>query len=89
MTNSVYYYAEEAVVFPTKSDARNFFFETDLVEQYDTDYEFREFLKENYSIDDVFKMTDDEKQNVVDDYEEALFEDWLDEEVVKCELYER
>lgn len=89
MTNSVYYYAEEAVVFPTKSDARNFFFETDLVEQYDTDYEFREYLRENHSIDEVFKMTDDEKQNIVDDYEEALFEDWLDEEVVKCELYER
>lgn len=89
MTNSVYYYADEAVVFPTNSDAKNFFFESDLVEQYDTDYEFREFLKENYSIDEVFKMTDDEKQNVVDEYEEALFEDWLDEEVVKCELYER
>jgi hypothetical protein len=32
-------------------------------------------------------MKDDEKADVISDYEEDLFEFWVDEELVKCELY--
>lgn len=87
MSNYVYYYGEEAIVFANLSEARDYFFDNDFLRRYDDDFALKSFLDENYSLIELFKMTDDEKADVVSDYEEDLFEFWVDEEIVKCELY--
>ena len=87
MSNYVYYYGEEAIVFADLSEARNYFFDEDILRRYDDDYAFRNFLNESYTLVELFEMKDDEKANVVSDYEDDLFEYWVDEELVKCELY--
>jgi hypothetical protein len=87
MSNYVYYYGEEAIVFADLSEARDYFFDNDIIRRYDDDYAFRKFLDESYTLIELFKMKDDEKADVISDYEEDLFEFWVDEELVKCELY--
>lgn len=87
MSNYVYYYGEEAIVFADLSEARNYFFDEDILRRYDDDYAFRNFLNESYTLVELFEMKDDEKADVVSDYEDDLFEYWVDEELVKCELY--
>lgn len=87
MSKYVYYYGEEAMVFTDLSDARDYFIDTDIIRRYDDDFAFRSFLDENYTLSDLFKMKDDEKADVISDYEEDLFDFWVDEELVKCELY--
>ena len=87
MSNYVYYYGEEVMVFADLSDARDYFFDTDIIRHYDDDYAFRSFLDESYSLIELFKMTDDQKADVISDYEENLFEFWVDDELVKCELF--
>lgn len=87
MSKYVYYYAEEAIVFADLSDAREYFFDEGLLRGYDDDYTFRRFLDESYTLIELFKMTDDEKTDVISDYEESLFDEWVEEELVKCELY--
>jgi hypothetical protein len=87
MSKYVYYYGEEAIVFADLSDARDYFFEEDIVRGYDDDYAFRRFLDESYTLVELFKMKDDEKEDVICDYEEGLFDEWVEEELVKCELY--
>lgn len=89
MSKYVYYYGEEAIVFADLSDARDYFFDNDIIRRYDDDYAFRNFLDESYTLIELFKMTDDEKADVISDYKEDLFEFWVDEEIVKCELYEK
>lgn len=88
MSNYVYYYGEEAIVFADLSEAKNYFFDEDILIRYDDDYAFRNFLNESYTLVELFEMKDDEKADVVSDYENDLFEYWVDEELVKCELYE-
>ena len=87
MLNYVYYYAEEAIVFADLSEARDYFFDEDILRHYDDDYAFRSFLNESYTLIELFKMTDDEKTDVISDYEESLFDEWVREELIKCELY--
>ena len=87
MSKYVYYYGEEAIVFADLGDARDYFFDNDILKRYDDDYALRNFLDESYTLIELFKMTDDEKADVISDYEEDLFEFWVDEEIVKCELY--
>jgi hypothetical protein len=87
MSNYVYYYGEEAIVFADLSEARDYFFDNDILRRYDDDYAFRNFLDESYTLIELFKMKDDEKADVISDYEEDLFDFWVDEEIVKCELY--
>lgn len=87
MSNYVYYYGEEAIVFADLSEARNYFYDEDILRRYDDDYAFRNFLNESYTLVELFEMKDDEKADVVSDYEDDLFEYWVDEELVKCELY--
>lgn len=89
MSNYVYYYGEEAIVFADLSEAKDYFLDNVFLKRYDDDYAFRSFLNENYTLVELFQMKDDEKAKVISDYEEDLFEFWVDEEVVKCELYER
>ena len=87
MSNYVYYYGEEAIVFADLSEVRDYFFDNDIIRHYDDDYAFRSFLNEKYTLIELFKMTDDEKADVISDYKEDLFDFWVDEEIVKCELY--
>jgi hypothetical protein len=87
MSNYVYYYGEEAIVFADLSEARNYFYDEDILRRYDDDYAFKNFLNESYTLVELFEMKDDEKADVVSDYEDDLFEYWVDEELVKCELY--
>ena len=87
MSKYFYYYGEEAIVFSDLSDARDYFIDTDIISRYDDDFAFRSFLDENYALADLFKMKDDEKADVISDYEEDLFDFWVDEELVKCELF--
>lgn len=87
MSKYFYYYGEEAMVFADLSDARDYFIDTDIIRRYDNDFAFRNFLDENYTLADLFKMKDDEKADVISDYEEDLFDFWVDEELVKCELF--
>ena len=89
MSNYVYYYGEEAIVFADLSEAKDYFFDKDIIKRYDDDYAFRSFLDENYTLVELFKLTDDEKADVISDYEEDLFDFWVDEEIVKCELYKK
>ena len=89
MSNYVYYYGEEAIVFADLSEAKDYFFDNDFLRRYDDDYAFRSFLNENYTLVELFQMKDDEKAEVISNYEEDLFEFWVDEELVKCELYEK
>lgn len=87
MSKYVYYYGEEAIVFADLCDARDYFFDEGLLRGYDDDYAFRNFLNESYTLVELFRMTDDDKADVISDYEESLFEEWVNEELVKCELY--
>ena len=87
MSNYVYYYGEEAIVFSNVDEAREYFFDEELLRGYDDDYAFRRFLDENYTLVELFKMKDEEKADVVAEYEEGLFDEWVYEELVKCELY--
>lgn len=87
MSKYVYYYGEEAIVFADLGDARDYFFDEGLLRGYDDDYAFRNFLNKSYTLVELFRMTDDEKADVISDYEEDLFDFWVDEELVKCELY--
>lgn len=87
MSNYVYYYGEEAIVFSNVDEAREYFFDEGLLRGYDDDYAFRRFLDENYTLVELFKMKDEEKADVVAEYEEGLFDEWVYEELVKCELY--
>lgn len=73
--------------FANLTDAREYFFDEGLLKDYDDDYAFRRFLEESYTLIELFKMTDDDKADIVSDYEEGLFDEWVYEELVKCELY--
>ena len=89
MSNYVYYYGEVAIVFADLSEAKDYFLDNDFLRRYDDDYAFRSFLNENYTLVELFQMKDDEKAEVISDYEEDLFEFWVDEEIVKGELYKK
>ena len=86
MTEYVYYYSEEAIVFSDLDEAREYFAEN-IFYGCDDDFTFRNFLEENYSPLELFRMKDDDKTDVICEYEASLFDDWVYEELVKCELY--
>lgn len=83
----MFYYAEENVAFMTQADARRYFHEHSLHELYDDSFTFDEFLDKHYRISDVFRMTEDEKESIIDDYYDYLFDIWFEEDVVDVEVY--
>ena len=83
-----FYYAEESLVFLTKEDARNYFFEEQLYSGAEDECDFGCFLSERYSIPDIFRMDNAEKANVLSDYHDYLFDIWVDECLIACDMYE-
>lgn len=88
MYDRSYYYSEERLVFLTKEDARNFFFTEQIYIEFDDDFNFGCFLDERYSRADIFRMTDEEKADVLFDYHDVMFEQWVSEELTVCDMYE-
>lgn len=86
MDNSIYYFAEERLVFLTIEDARKFFFEEEYCGMVD-DCGFNDFLGNKFSHYELFTMTDEEKSDVLSDYHEYLFDCWFDEVLVTCDMY--
>ena len=83
-----YYCPNERLVFVTEEDVRNFFFNEKIYEAMEDESDFDMFLTERYSRADIFRMTDEERAEVIADYNEILFEQWRDEELVSCDIYE-
>ena len=83
-----YYYEKENLVFLTKEDARNYFFEEQLFTEVGDEYVFHCFLSERYSISDIFGMEDSEKPDVLADYHDYLFDMWVNENLIACDMYE-
>ena len=83
-----FYYEEQNLVFLTKGDARNYFFDEQLFTGIDDEYVFYCFLSERYSIPDIFRMEDSEKPDVLADYHDYLFDMWVNENLIACDMYE-
>lgn len=83
-----YYCPKERLVFVSEEDTRNFFFEEQVYTSMEYEGDFEDFLSEKYSRADIFRMTNEEKAEVLADYHEVLFEQWCDEELVECDIYE-
>ena len=41
-----------------------------------------------YNCEQVFFLDEREKEDILADYHEALFENWVDEELIACDMYE-
>ncbi len=87
MDDRSYYFAEERLVFLTIRDARKFFFEEELFDIVD-DCDFNAFLGNKFNYCELFTMTDEEKADVLSDYHEYLFDCWVDDELIACDMYE-
>lgn len=87
MDNRSYYFAEERLVFLTIRDARKFFFDEELYDIVD-DCDFNAFLSNKFNYCELFAMTDEEKAEVLSDYHEYLFDCWVDDELIACDMYE-
>ena len=89
MENTSYYFESERLVFLTKEDARDYFFKKEVY-GYDSEYiSLNEFLNDKgYNCEQVFFLDEREKEDILADYNEALFENWVDEELIACDMYE-
>lgn len=83
-----YYYSTANTVFLTTLDARGYFNEI-IYDRMDCHEELSEFLAiEGYSLAMVFTMDEREKEDVISDYKEYLFKNWLDDECCEVDIYE-
>ena len=87
MNDRSYYFAEERLVFLTIEDARKFFFDEELFNIVD-DCDFNAFLGNRFNYYELFTMTDEDKAEVLSDYHEYLFECWVNDELIVCDMYE-
>ena len=89
MENTSYYLESERLVFLTKEDAKDYFFKKEVY-GYDSEYiSLNEFLNnKGYNCEQVFFLDEREKEDILADYHEALFENWVDEELIACDIYE-
>ena len=89
MENTSYYLESERLVFLTKEDARDYFFKKEV---YYCECEYislNEFLNDKgYNCEQVFFLDEREKEDILADYHEALFENWVSEELITCDMYE-
>lgn len=89
MENTSYYFEGERLVFLTEEDASDYFFKEEIYHSVTVYYSLNEFLNDRgYNCEDVFLFDDVEKADVRLDYYRALFERWVCEELVKCDMYE-
>lgn len=87
MNDRSYYFAEERLVFLTIEDARKFFFDEELYDTFN-DCDFNVFLSGKFDYYELFKMTNEEKSEVLFDYYEFLCDCWVDDELIVCDMYE-
>ena len=84
-----YYYSQNAVVFLTKEDAKIYFFNENVFDDFDCHEYLNEFLaNECYSRADLLTMTEREKEEVLEDYRLWCFEEWVKEELTRVDVYE-
>lgn len=86
--SKTYYCPNERLVFVTEEDVRNFFFNEKIYELMEDESDFEVFLCDRYTRVTIFRMTDEEKAEVIADYNEILFEQWRDYELIECDIYE-
>ena len=92
MENTSYYLESERLVFLTKEDAKDYFFKKEVY-GYDSEYiSLNEFLNDKgYNCEQVFFLDEREKEDILADYlanyHEALFENWVSEELITCDIY--
>ncbi len=85
--NRSYYFADERIVFLTIEDARRFFFNEEIynvIDNHDLNY----YLSSKFNYYDLFVMTEEEKAEVMSDYHDYLFDCWIDDELIACDMYE-
>lgn len=82
-----FYYSTANTVFLTTLDAQGYFLEViyDRVNGYD---ELNDFLEaEGYTRAEIFTMDEREKEDVISDYKDYLFKNWLDDECCEVDVY--
>ena len=89
MENTAYYLESQRIVFLTKEDARDYFFMEEIY-HYEANYLcLNEFLNsKGYNCEDVFVLNEAEKEDILTEYHEALFESWANHELIECYMYE-
>lgn len=89
MENTLYYLESERLVFLTKEDARKYFFEEEVYDSAFISLTLNDFLiDEGYSCEEVFLLYPEEKADILATYHEEFFKRWVDEELIKCAIYE-
>ena len=89
MENTSYYLESERLVFLTKEDARDYFIKEEVCHCESECFSLNDFLNEKgYNCGQVFFLDEREKEDILADYHEALFENWVDEELIACDMYE-
>ena len=81
-----YYYNGEELVFLTREDAAQFYFDESIYSE--MDYYLNDFLEsEGYTRESIFVMTDEEKSEVLSDYHDFLFNKWVDSELIAVDIF--
>ena len=86
--SDIYIYNSE-VCFLCDAGARKYFFRTGLDNEVEYDFPFETYLKEHFSCVDLFTLIEDEKQEIIQDYKDYLFEQWFEHEVEQIVLYDQ
>lgn len=89
MENTSYYLESEGLIFLTEGDARKYFFEGELYRFTPNRIDWNEFLSsQGYTYEDIFFLDGAEKEGIVSDYHEALFQSWVREELTKYDMFD-
>lgn len=83
-----YYFGREEIVFKNEDAARRYFNKEDIFDDYEDVYKWRDYLANRFYYDEVFDLTEDEKKQINEEYEEFVFERWVEDELVRCEIYD-
>lgn len=83
-----YYFSQEEIVFKNRDAARRYFNKENIFDSYDDVYEWIDFLANKFYYDEVFDLTEEEKNEIKKDYEEYVFEGWVEDELTRCEIYD-
>lgn len=84
---TAFYYSTANTVFLTPFDAQGYFNEIiyDRMKGYE---ELDDFLMEKgYSLTEIFTMGEEEKTDIISDYKDYLFKNWLDDECCEVDVY--
>lgn len=83
-----FYYSTANTVFLTTLDARGYFEEL-IYDRMNYHDELDNFLEtEGYTRADIFTMDEREKEEIISDYKNYLFKNWLDDECCEVDIYE-